>query len=498
MLREYLQTWSNMHYGLDTRQTKSLAYQYARKLEISYPNEWNEHQSAGRDWLLGFFERNATLSLRQPEATSLGRCTSFNQHNTHTKSHLIEFLIVMRRTVHKPPKVLATKGQKQVGQVTSAERGKLITVCCFISASGNTLPPVFVFLLKKIQDHILINAPENSLGLGHKSGWMTRDNFVLALKHFIKYSGSSKQNPCLLILDNHESHVNIDVVVLAKENGVHLLTCPPHCSHRLQPLDVSVYGPFKAYYNTAAYAWMTSNPGKTLTIYHLPELIKTAYNKAMSRQNIDRVQVEKESTVIDSHQEDISLNRKETGILDTDQENSSKVDDQDTPPTTPKLVKINVLSNIKITPEFVRPLPKAEPRKNTGKGRKKGKTRILTETPEKEELERIELEKLSKEKKGVKRKILIENTIVPKKQKVADTDDESDQDSLPSSGESDYCPEKPEEDFEHSADAVIVEGNKRVDVHYVGQIERIENDGIQLQFVVNFMKRSRRQVVCCV
>jgi hypothetical protein len=75
--------------------------------------------------------------------------------------------------------------------------------------------------------------------------------------------------------------VNLDVVSLAKSNGVHLLTFPPHCSHRLQPLDVSVYGPFKA-----ASAWMTSNPGKTLTIYHLPELIKTAFDKAMSRQNI--------------------------------------------------------------------------------------------------------------------------------------------------------------------------------------------------------------------
>ena len=32
-------------------------------------------------------------------------------------------------TVHKPPKVIASKGEKQVGQITSGERGQLITMC---------------------------------------------------------------------------------------------------------------------------------------------------------------------------------------------------------------------------------------------------------------------------------------------------------------------------------------------------------------------------------
>lgn len=92
-----------------------------------------------------------------------------------------------------------------------------------------------------------MNAPDNTLGLAYPSGWMTKENFILVMNHFIKYSGAAKENPCLLLLDNHKSHVNIEAINLAKASGVHLLTLPPHCSHRLQPLDVSVYAPFKAY-----------------------------------------------------------------------------------------------------------------------------------------------------------------------------------------------------------------------------------------------------------
>ena len=148
--------------------------------------------------------------------------------------------------------------------MTSAERGTLVTICCFINAARNTIPPVFIFPRIKFADHMLINGPENSSGLAHNSGWMTKENFVITLKHFIKYSKVSKENPCLLLLDNHECHVNVEVISVAKEHGVHLLTLPPHCNHRLQPLDVSVYGPFKARYNAASSSWMTSNPGQTL------------------------------------------------------------------------------------------------------------------------------------------------------------------------------------------------------------------------------------------
>ncbi|ELT96991.1 hypothetical protein CAPTEDRAFT_59258, partial [Capitella teleta] len=84
----------------------------------------------------------------------------------------------------------------------------------------------------------------------------------------------------LFILDNHESNASCRVIDIAREHGIVLLTIPPHTSHKLQPLDCTVYGPFKAAYDRAADAWLRSHPGKT--IYDIPALA----NEAITARNI--------------------------------------------------------------------------------------------------------------------------------------------------------------------------------------------------------------------
>lgn len=59
----------------------------------------------------------------------------------------------------------------------------------------------------------------------------------------------SKNEPVLLLLDNHSSHISLSIFDYCKEHGIILLTIPPHTSHKLQPLDVSFYGPLKSAFN---------------------------------------------------------------------------------------------------------------------------------------------------------------------------------------------------------------------------------------------------------
>ena len=91
---------------------------------------------------------------------------------------------------------------------------------------------------------MLHGAPPGSVGFAVSSGWMNSDLFPKALQHFIEQMNVSPNNPAILFLDNHSSHLSIEAIALAKQNGLHLLTFPPHCSHRLQPLDVCVHGSF--------------------------------------------------------------------------------------------------------------------------------------------------------------------------------------------------------------------------------------------------------------
>ena len=54
--------------------------------------------------------------------------------------------------------------------------------------------------------------------------------------------------PVLLIQDGHSTHVSIELVELARENGVYLLCLPSHSSHVLQPLDVGIYKFLKTFF----------------------------------------------------------------------------------------------------------------------------------------------------------------------------------------------------------------------------------------------------------
>ena len=80
-------------------------------------------------------------------------------------------------------------------------------------------------------------APPDSIGVANPSGWMSAACFTEFMKRFIKHTKCSKDCPVVLILDNHASHISIETVDLSKENGVTLLTLPPHCNHKLQRLD---------------------------------------------------------------------------------------------------------------------------------------------------------------------------------------------------------------------------------------------------------------------
>ena len=191
-------------------------------------------------------------------------------------------------TVQKPNRIVARKGSKQVGAITSAERGVLITMCLAVSASGNVVPPQFVFPRVNFKKHFIKHGPPGCIGTAHPSGWMTEENFMVFIKHFVKVVRCTKENPVLLLLDNHDSHTSIHVIDYCRDNGVVLLSFPPHCSHKLQPLDRSVYGLFKKYYNAACGAFLKTNRGLPMTMLDIPDIAKQALPLATTPANIQK------------------------------------------------------------------------------------------------------------------------------------------------------------------------------------------------------------------
>ena len=234
---------------------------------------------------------------------------------------------------------------------------------------------------------MLGKAPAGSAGAANKSGWMTKEIFSSYLQHFVTFTRCSLQYPCLLLLDNHVSHISLDNIKFTKANGIVLLPLPPHCSHKLQPLDRSVFGPLEAAANNVASNWMISNPGKCMKITTILELVTMVYNQVFTVKNIQggfRVSgiCPFNSTIFT--QQDFApysyVTYSSTSDMNskyTMQIHNLRAEDLDITSTT-----VSSSSNY-ILPNNVRPILKSssqsEEKRTT---RSRGRTAILTDTPE--------------------------------------------------------------------------------------------------------------------
>ncbi|XP_041972305.1 uncharacterized protein LOC121728230 [Aricia agestis] len=136
-----------------------------------------------------------------------------------------------------------------------------------------------------MKNELVDEAPTGTLGLAQESGWMNAELFVKWLKHFQKHTKSSIDDPVLLVCDGHASHKSFEAVTYAKENGIAMLCLPPHCTHRMQPLDVSIYGPLKTYFHQEISKWLKNHPGRVVTHLQIGQLFTEAYGKSATIQN---------------------------------------------------------------------------------------------------------------------------------------------------------------------------------------------------------------------
>jgi hypothetical protein len=100
------------------------------------------------------------------------------------------------------------------------------------------------------------------------------------------WGGISKENRHLLILDGHCNHVTLDVLQEARAVGLDLLTLPSHTSHALQPLDVSVFKPFKTYFRKYRNFWTSRNLNQVVSEQTLAHWVSLGLRRALTPQNI--------------------------------------------------------------------------------------------------------------------------------------------------------------------------------------------------------------------
>lgn len=291
-IAEHVVKLANIFYGITITELRRLAYDLAEKNSVKH-NFNKVTKMAGMDWLRGFLKRHK-ISLRKPEATSINRAEAFNKTEVELFYNNLDVLLTKYKfpasriynmdetgvtSVQRPGKILAPQGQKQVGSMTSWERGKTVTVVCAMSASGNYIAPMFIYPRKRMTPLLQRDGPVGAIYCCSDNGWSNEKLFHEWLQHFAKTAKPTEEDPLLLVLDNHGSHITLTNYEFCKANYIHVISIPPHTSHRLQPLDVAFYSPLKNGFNRECDYYMKNNLHQKITPYEIASIFNKAYMK---------------------------------------------------------------------------------------------------------------------------------------------------------------------------------------------------------------------------
>ena len=132
-----------------------------------------------------------------------------------------------------------------------------------------------------MKQELMNGTPPGSIHRCHPSGWIQGEIFSLWFLHIIKHTKPTKEDPVILVLVEHYSHIrNLEVISLARKNRVDIICLPPHSTHKMQPLDKAFMGPLETLYCQEIEKWLRSHPGRVVTVYQIGEVFGNAYKRA--------------------------------------------------------------------------------------------------------------------------------------------------------------------------------------------------------------------------
>ena len=156
------------------------------------------------------------------------------------------------------------------------------TILACGSATGNSIPPYFIFSDKTFTQSWMSQCPPGTAGTS-KSDWSNSEILFDYLKnHLLKFiPAPTTESPILLILDGHRNHLNMQILEWTKQKNIILCILPAHSSQLLQPLEVTCFPPFQLYI-TEKIETLTKDP----QCEHICNLILQAYLEGLKPKNL--------------------------------------------------------------------------------------------------------------------------------------------------------------------------------------------------------------------
>jgi hypothetical protein len=272
--------------GLNSKQIRELAADFINK-------DSDSCLIFSKTWYSDFMNRHPDLSERKAQKLTIARAKSLTPE-------IVDDLFVQLKNLYDFHKfsadrifnldekgfdgessrintVIAPKAQKHVNSTNCGFRDHW-SLMAIVNAAGFCCPPLFVFLGKELPGDILANGPPNSKATVQENGYFTDVLFHQVLDHLIGNT-SLIPRPILLLLDGSDTHLSREPLEYAKNNGVIIMKLPPQTTHRLQPLDISVFKPLSSYFQDSCRKFKKEKK-RGINRYDLAEIVKPAWERA--------------------------------------------------------------------------------------------------------------------------------------------------------------------------------------------------------------------------
>jgi len=171
-----------------------------------------------------------------------------------------------------------------------------ITMIGTICMDGTPIPPAIIYQADSgdLQNTWLdeFDPKEHCCFFASSSTGWTNENLGLSWLTCV-FDGSTRTKARfgnayrLLFVDGHNSHINMRFLDWCHDNKILVAVYPPHSTHRLQPLDVSLYSPLSSYYSQELDTWIFKTGGlSSMTKRAFFGLFWPAYQRAFTEENI--------------------------------------------------------------------------------------------------------------------------------------------------------------------------------------------------------------------
>jgi hypothetical protein len=214
--------------------------------------------------------------------------TAENMYNCDEKGFLLGLAHAVKRIIS----IHARKTGRIMGASQDGSREFLTLLAC-ICADGTKLPPALIY---EGDSHDLQDSWVEEFKVGDEAyfaatanGWSCDSLGLQWLQkvfhpHTKDKAGNRRR---LLIVDGHSSHVNLKFIDWADRHRIIIMILPPHSTHRLQPLDVSMFQPLATEYSKQISKLMSDSFGLvSLTKQMFWPMFKASWEASFSKKNI--------------------------------------------------------------------------------------------------------------------------------------------------------------------------------------------------------------------